>query len=139
MKITTNKSKKVMPRSAGFPPRRLFCRGAIAAVALATASLLLAQGLFPANNHGSPVKTVKTNQPPLLDVGEAFALASSYLGQATNGLWCVSATCLEEAPNYPGLMTHWTVRFSSTNGRRLELVVLFDRTVLRREGAALVR
>lgn len=72
-----------------------------------------------------------------LALPEAYSLAVAHVGAATNRLWCVSASCLEEAKSF-SFVTRWTFGFSNTNGEITRVIVFFDKTVGHMEGAAIV-
>lgn len=92
------------------------------AISMVAAGLLIAQGLSGSSQHpGSDQK-----RPPPLTLPEAYALATAQLGEATNRLFCVSATCVEP-PTF--MTTGWTFGFSNTNGETAHVKVFFDKMV----------
>ncbi len=62
-------------------------------------------------------------QPPL-EMITAYQMAMTYLGTATNRLYCVGASCLKPTrQGVPG----WTFSFSSTNGYSADVDISFDK------------
>ena len=96
--------------------------------------LLLAQGLW--SNH-TPIQRVDPKIPPPLSMIQAYGLAETYLGKATNQFWCVAGKC--EIDWGTTTVTHWEFAFSSTNGESTNILVFFDRGVVHRHGAELVK
>src|SRR5262249_30973597 len=89
---------------------------------------VLAQGLNPPGGN-SPRRYRSPYDPkthPPVGLEEAYLLAAGYLGEATNRLHCVSASCLEVGRSgFPG----WTFSWCDTNGERTYVEVTFDKEV----------
>ena len=98
----------------------------------AVTGLVLAQGLVTKKSH--PQYDPKS-QPPMT-LSEAYKLAMAHVGPATNRLWCVSADLLAETKTSSSI-THWTFRFSDTNGGFTKVLVFFDKDVFHLVGAVL--
>jgi len=64
--------------------------------------------------------------PPPLTLSQAYPLAMSHLGAATNRFYCVTASCLE-ITNFGN--TGWLFSFSNTNRQRGRVMVFFDKEV----------
>ena len=106
-----------------------------AAVAITAATgLLLGQGFVTSSHH---TQYDPKSQPPM-SLSEAHELAMAHVGAATNRLWCVTATCLDET-KHSSFITHWTFGFSNTNAELTKVVVFFDQTVGQMVGADFVR
>jgi hypothetical protein len=63
---------------------------------------------------------------PPIGLTEAYLLALSQMGGATNQLYCLTASCTE--PTKRGL-PGWTFRFSNTNADQVSIEVSFDKEV----------
>jgi hypothetical protein len=87
--------------------------------------------------HSRNVRHYDSKRPPPLALPEAYALAELYIGAATNEFWCVTAACQPDQGT--ATITHWEFGFFNTNGASTNLLVFFDKTVLHRNGAELVR
>lgn len=100
----------------------------ISLVVVAAAGIALAQGLNPAGGnsprrHRSPYDP-KTRPP--VSIEQAYSLAASYLGPATNRFYCTRATCLEMGlSGFPA----WKFTWSDTNGQPAYVEVTFDKEV----------
>jgi hypothetical protein len=86
------------------------------------AGVLFGQGLSGSSHHPG----FDPKRPPPLPLPEAYTLATTRLGPATNSFFCVSATCLEP-PTF--MTTGWTFGFSNTNGQIVQVKVFFDKIV----------
>lgn len=84
---------------------------------------LFAQGLSGSSHH--PSYDIKTRAP--LTLPEAYSLATGFIGDATNRVHCVSASCLEPDSERS---TGWVFAFSNTNGARAAVKVFFNKDVL---------
>jgi hypothetical protein len=84
--------------------------------------ILFAQGLSGSSHH--PSYDIKTHTP--LTLPEAYSLAIGYIGQATNRVHCVSASCLETDSERS---TGWVLTFSNKNGARAAVKVFFNKDV----------
>jgi hypothetical protein len=102
---------------------------------IASVTLAFSQGL--ATSGGQP-RPYDAKSPPPLPLVEAYGVAMSYVGSATNQLWCVSASCLDIGTN-SNYMTHWTFGFSNTNSQITPVIVFFNKTVGHMVGAELRR
>jgi hypothetical protein len=90
----------------------------LAFIVAASAGFLFAQGwIF----HG-PGKPYDAKTPPPQSLTEAYGVAMDRVGAATNRLYCVSASCLENPPPY---YAGWVFWFSNTNGERARVEVFF--------------
>src|SRR5262249_36499369 len=87
-----------------------------------TGRLAFAQGLAGSSQH--PGFNQKMRPP--LELPEAYTLATTRLGAATNRLFCVSATCVEPVNSST---QGWTFGFSNTNGQIAKVKVFFNRDV----------
>src|SRR5947199_5418241 len=98
----------------------------ISLAAADSTGILLAQGLNPAGgnsprHHRSPYDP-KTRPP--VSISEAYSLAASYLGAATNRFYCTGATCLEIGlSGFPA----WKFSWSDTNAQHAYVEVTFDK------------
>ncbi len=91
-------------------------------VLLIAARAAFAQGLSGSSVHPG----FDPKRPPPLALPEAYALANARLASATNGFFCVSATCVEP----PTCMTSgWRFVFSNTNGEVAQVKVFFNKDV----------
>jgi hypothetical protein len=88
----------------------------------ACVGLAFAQGLSGSSHHPG----FDPKRPPPLPLPEAYTLATTRLGSATNSFFCVSATCVESV-NF--MTTGWTFGFSNTNGQIAKVKVFFNKDV----------
>lgn len=101
----------------------------------AVAAVLLAQGI--SGTGGVQAQRYDPRTPPPLTLPQAYTLAMTYIGTATNQFWCVSGNC---QPDWGSTtITHWEFGFTNTNGQQTNVLVFFDKTVAHREGATLVK
>jgi hypothetical protein len=102
-----------------------FLRLALAAAVLG--GLAFAQGTITSGGKRlSRFQSYDPKTPPPLDLPNAYELAISRIGAASNRIHCVSATCLELTNNG---FTGWTFWFSDTNSQRARIDVFFDKEV----------
>jgi hypothetical protein len=80
---------------------------------------LLAQGQTGSSYH--PAYDI--NKPPPINLVEAYGLAAQHLGEATNRVHCVTATCHDRDGSRSAA---WTFEFSNTNGHRANVKVFFS-------------
>lgn len=104
----------------------------VAVLSLATATticLLFAQGNTSPPGANSWRRFNSPYEPktrPPLGLTEAYVLALSQMGSATNQLYCLTASCTE--PTKRGL-PGWTFRFANTNADQVCIEVSFDKEV----------
>jgi hypothetical protein len=107
----------------------VFFVGLLLAVA---AHFLFAQGLTL--RRGQPIVGAGTRPP--LSLPDAFAVAISYVGAATNRWWCTAASC---SPDYGTTnLSHWEFGFANTNKGTLRAYVFFDKTFGHYDNGAIV-
>lgn len=96
-------------------------------VAVAATGFLLAQGRAGSNQiiH-SQFRSYDPGSSPPLSLPEAYGLALSYLGAASNTQYCVAASCLENTNNF---RTGWNFVFATTNAECGLVFVYFDKSV----------
>ena len=112
--------------------------GLFAVLLVIVGGFLVAQGIYSiSGNPDRQPRRYDPKTPPPLGLPQAYELAMEYVKNATNQFWCVAASC--QADWGLGTMTHWEMGFSNTNGDHTNVLVFFDKTVVRRNGAALVK
>ena len=79
----------------------------------------LGQGLTGNSHH--PMYDLK--KPPPVSLVEAYHLATTHLGEATNRVYCVGATCSGEET---GWSAGWVFEFSNTSGQHAVVKVFFS-------------
>jgi hypothetical protein len=85
---------------------------------------VLAQGkIISGAGRSSEYPTYSPSSPPPLTLSQAYRMALTNIGSATNSFHCVSASCLEMTNNGE---TGWNFSFFNTNGQRGRVVVYFD-------------
>jgi hypothetical protein len=99
--------------------RRAVLPALLCAATLAGIRFLLAQGEAGSSHH----PTYDVNKPPPINLVEAYGLAAQHLGEATNRVHCVTATCHDRDGNRSAA---WTFEFSNTNGHRANAKVFFS-------------
>ena len=105
----------------------------VALLLVVAADLLFAQGLTMRRPH--PI--IGANTRPPLSLPDAYSVAITYVGPATNRWWCIAGHC---SPDYGTTnLTHWEFGFSNTNKGVLRVHVFFDRTVGHYDNGAIVQ
>jgi hypothetical protein len=90
---------------------------------LARVGILLAQGQAGSSYH----PTYDLSKPPPVNLIEAYGLALTHLGEATNRVHCLTATCRD---GDGARSAAWTLEFSNTNGHHAVVkVFLSDKSV----------
>lgn len=83
-----------------------------------------------------PHAIVGANTRLPLSLHDAYSVAISYVGAATNRWWCTAASC---GPDYGTTnLTHWGFGFANTNKGTLRVYVFFDKTFGHYDNGAIV-
>src|SRR5258705_13438344 len=94
----------------------------MAMLLIAGSGWLLAQGKAGSSHH----PTFDLKRPPPVNLSEACSLAMAHIGEATNRIYCVTASCLDrDSQRSAG----WTFEFSNTNGDHAVVKVFFSKEV----------
>ncbi len=133
--MSTKTNHRFAPCNRWLGTPRLLTTLLLAALLLTSlVGALFAQGIFGAG--GAQPKRYDSNNPPPLDLPQAYALAIAHVGTATNRLWCITGSC--QADWGTTTMTHWEFGFSNTNRELTKVYVFFDRTACHMVGAEYV-
>ena len=91
-------------------------------ILVASAALIFAQGFTGSSHH-----PVYDSQKPIpMALPEAYALAVTHVGIATNRFHCIAASCRESTSQWS---TGWIFEFSDTNGIHAKVKVFFNKDV----------
>jgi hypothetical protein len=92
---------------------------------IAITALLFAQGRT-GSNPGSEgyLGSYDGGTPPPVSLPEAYGIALTHIGSASNAFYCLSASCVDDKGH-----RGWTFKFGNTNGQRGRVIVYFTRGV----------